>query len=245
MSSTPVPVGRSAAKARTRLLDLIATGVFAPNEKLPGERELAAQLRVSRTVLREALGALAEEGQVESSPARGWFVTPRSVWDRAELLSFSEMARSRGLVAGARLLGETVRPATIEESTQLEIAPAAEVLELVRLRSLNGTPICVDRSVLALARAGGLENQDWSSASLYERLDSQCGIRVIRSDYTMHAEAASATIADQLGIGAGTPVLVGDEVAFDIAGLPVVLGQVVYRGDAYRFQATLYRRASQ
>lgn len=245
MSSTPVPVGRSAAKARARLLDLIATGVFPPNEKLPGERELAAQLRVSRTVLREALGALAEEGQVESSPARGWFVTPRSVWDRAELLSFSEMARSRGLVPGARLLEEKVRPATIEESTQLEIAPAAEVLELVRLRSLNGTPICVDRSVLALSRAAGLADQDWGAASLYERLDSRCGIRVIRSDYTMHAEAATPTTAAQLGIGAGTPVLVGDEVAFDIAGTPVVLGQVVYRGDAYRFQATLYRRASQ
>lgn len=243
MSSTPVPVGRSAARARARLLDLIASGVFPPSERLPGERDLAAKLGVSRTVLREALAALAEEGQVESSPARGWFVRARTVWDRAELASFTERARARGLVATSQVLQSRVRPAVIGESAQLAIAPAADVFELVRLRSLNGTPICVDRSVLPVSRTRGLAELGWETGSLYERLEAECGVQVTQSDYTMSAEGASPEVAEQLGIGAGTPVLVGDEIAFEVSGLPVLLGRVTYRGDAYHFQATLFRRA--
>ncbi len=39
-----------------QLFDLIKNGEIQPGERLPSERELAAQLNVSRTVVREARG---------------------------------------------------------------------------------------------------------------------------------------------------------------------------------------------
>lgn len=48
-----------------QLRDLIAAGEFAPGSRLPAERELAAQLGVSRPSVREALIALEVEGWVE------------------------------------------------------------------------------------------------------------------------------------------------------------------------------------
>jgi len=50
-------------------------------------------------------------------------------------------------------------------------------------------------------------------------------------------------IAGRLGITAGAPVLVGDEVAYTADGTPVLIGHNKYRGDAYRFEADLFRRA--
>ncbi|QEI06976.1 FCD domain-containing protein [Pigmentiphaga aceris] len=45
-----------------RIKQRIASGELGPGDKLPTERTLAAQLQVSRTSLREALGRMASEG---------------------------------------------------------------------------------------------------------------------------------------------------------------------------------------
>jgi len=51
----------------------------------------------------------------------------------------------------------------------------------------------------------------------------------------------TAEQAALLRIPQGSPVLVGREIAYDRAGTPILLGLNTYRGDAYRFQADLYR----
>lgn len=59
-------VAKSSADAVfDQVCDQIVGGGLAPGTTLPGERELAAQLNVSRSVVREALGRLAQAGLVE------------------------------------------------------------------------------------------------------------------------------------------------------------------------------------
>src|SRR3954464_15426737 len=58
-----------------QLSALIASGEFAVGQRLPSERELAAQLGVSRPSLREALIALELEGLVEVRVGAGIWVT--------------------------------------------------------------------------------------------------------------------------------------------------------------------------
>lgn len=52
----------------------IGTGEFGPGAKLPTESQLTAHFGVSRTVVREALAALAAEGTVQSRQGAGVFV---------------------------------------------------------------------------------------------------------------------------------------------------------------------------
>jgi GntR family transcriptional repressor for pyruvate dehydrogenase complex len=56
-----------------QLEDAIAAGEYPPNTKLPGEADLAAQLGVSRPILREALARLRERGYVRTVNGRGTF----------------------------------------------------------------------------------------------------------------------------------------------------------------------------
>src|SRR3954469_10706187 len=57
-----------------RLAADIRSGLYAPGERLPAERELARSLEVSRASVREALAALQLQGVVETRPGAGTFV---------------------------------------------------------------------------------------------------------------------------------------------------------------------------
>jgi DNA-binding FadR family transcriptional regulator len=57
-----------------RLADDIRSGLLAPGERLPSERDLARTLEVSRASVREALASLALQGVVETRHGAGTFV---------------------------------------------------------------------------------------------------------------------------------------------------------------------------
>jgi GntR family transcriptional regulator len=217
-------------------------GVYPPGTRLPGERQLAEAHHVSRSTLRAALEELEEQGRISRSAQRGWFVPSPTVGEPPSTLqSFTEMARLRGHTPTAQILEKSVRSATIDEAEQLGIAPGADVLKLVRLRGMNATPICVDSNVIPLTVAGALAEADLTDASLYESLHRLRGIDIYRSAYSVQADAATPEISGLLHIPAGSPVLIGREIAYDRGGAPVLLGFNTYRGDAYRFEADLYR----
>lgn len=58
-----------------QLTEMIAGRRFQPGDKLPSEPELAEELKVSRTTLREALRILSTRGLVEARRGIGTFVT--------------------------------------------------------------------------------------------------------------------------------------------------------------------------
>lgn len=225
-----------------QLADALRHGVFEPGARLPPERSLATQFGVSRMTLRNALNRLADEGVLESVLGSGWFVTPHVVGEPPSVLqTFTEMALARGLRPTSHIVAQKVRPATLVEAEQLRTAPAASVLDLVRLRGMDDTVICLDAAVLPLSVASGLAGVDLEDRSLYAELQERCGVRIERSSYSVRAEVADRHLAGQLGVEVGWPILVGHEVGYVASGKPVLLGLTQYRGDAYRFQADLFR----
>lgn len=224
------------------LVQELQRGRYPAGSRLPGERELSTLLGVSRATLRSALTALEADGLVQRSAQRGWFV-PRTVIGEppSTLQSFTEMARARGLRPTSRVLVQEVRPAGFEEAEQLRVAPAAPVLQLDRLRGMDGIPVCYDVVVIPRDRAGALVDADLNDRSLYEELRLRCGLTVHRSAYSVQAAAADERIAGLLQMPVGAPVLVGREIAYAVDGAPVLVGVNHYRGDAYRFEADLYR----
>lgn len=61
-------------RVHQRLLARIEAGEFQPDQRLPGEMDLAAQFLVSRPVVREALRRLRDQGLVYSRRGSGSFV---------------------------------------------------------------------------------------------------------------------------------------------------------------------------
>jgi GntR family transcriptional regulator len=239
---TRVQGGHHAVEAYRILLDVLASGVFAPGTRLPGERTLSAQLGVSRATLRHVLGALGDAGRLQPSPYRGWFVADRKfVHEPNQLRGFTEAADDQGLKATAEILRNEISPALLAEAGALGLEDAAPVLQLQRLRRLDGVPISVEYSCLAAARVPGLQNLDLSDSSLYDLLRDKYSIVATRCDYELQAESATEPVSTLLDLPEGSPVLVGYQMTYDQNEQCFDVGRQIYRGDAYRFKASLFR----
>jgi GntR family transcriptional regulator len=139
------------------------------------------------------------------------------------------------------VLSSTVRAATIDEAEAFGIAPGAELLELERLRMLDGLPISLDNNRVPLRFLPPPGELDFTTDSLYAAIE-RAGHPLARGDYELEARAAGPREAGPLGLAPGTPVLFAITVAIGEDGRVVDLGRTVYRADRYRFQATLMRR---
>src|SRR3954470_14669320 len=100
------------------LLGRIAAGTYPAGAMLPKEVQLAAELDVSRGVIREGVRALEERGVVRVRHGRGATVLPARAWD---LLNPDVFAAVRSAPGGRRVVGEAgeARAIVLREAASL------------------------------------------------------------------------------------------------------------------------------
>jgi GntR family transcriptional regulator len=237
-ADSPDPLWRQAADL---ILHQIVTGKLATGGRIPAERDLLAQLAISRVTLRRALQSLVEEGVLTASHGRGWYVAtdvPKEFPNTLE--SFSETAARLGLVPSSDVLRAAEAPATLDQAEELGIAPGAPVFHLDRIRRLDGVPVAVDTSFLPASLTPDLTGVDFRSASLFQLLIAS-GLDLARAETTIEAHGADAKLAHHLGIELGKPILVMQQIIVDAAGRPLLLSTLQYVGDRYRLRTSFSR----
>ncbi len=251
MTVTEAALDRGSDTALWRqVADLLAVdieaGEFPIGERLPSESALTARLGISRVTLRQALRALTDRGLIRSVAGKGWYVGSaadslgsRPLYEPPGVLqSFSEMARSRGLSPDSVLLHCVVRPATWEESAELAVAPGAPLVSLRRLRRLDGLPVAIDHSLVPAALLPDVDPTEFVTGSLHEGLRRR-GFVPGRAEYEVQAISADPDQARLLEVEPGYPLLAAVELMDDVEGRRIEKGQIIYRGDRYRFRAVL------
>lgn len=221
----------------------IDEGALQPGMRLPPERELCQQLNISRMTLRKALNQLVEDGVLNSSHGRGWYVAKAQAADRewpSNLESFSETAARMGLTASSRVLTAHARPANLDEAEDLGIAPGTPLFRLERVRLLDGVPIALDLTRIAASLVPDLGEHDFSSESFYDSL-AAAGVEPARANSTIEAREADAYTAEQLNLAVGKPVLVMHQVAVDAADRPLFTSVISYVGERYRLRTSFAR----
>jgi DNA-binding GntR family transcriptional regulator len=87
----------------------------------------------------------------------------------------------------------------------------------------------------------GIEQVDFSSTSLYVQLEERYGIRPARARFTVEAVSADARAAELLDLDPGLPLLRCRQLTEDDSGRLIEVCEMAYRGDRYRFRATMVR----
>src|ERR1700735_3653959 len=161
----------------------IAVGALMPGDRLPTEHDLAAWFGVSRMTLRHALAELARRGLVTRAVGRhgGTVVAaPKLEQDLTTLAGFSEQLRRHGMVAGARVLTASQRPAGPAAGAALRLAETDPVYEVRRVPLGAGRPIVLERSLFPAATFPDMLDCRLDG-SLYELLEVKYGLRPYRA----------------------------------------------------------------
>lgn len=209
---------------------------FHPGESLGSERALAQRLGVGRTVLRQALERLEEEGVVRRSLGRTGGVFAHDGRLERHLnttLGVPEMVRRQGLQVATKVLTATLGVAWPDESRNLALPPDEPVLRIVRLRLVEGVPWSLDTSVLPSRRYPGLLHRDLTG-SLYAVLTGEYGLELDRADETVEAVPADPGQAELLGVAPGAALLEIRRVAHQVDGAPVEYAHDFFRADRTR-----------
>ena len=113
-----------------QIQDLIGAQHLAPGDRLPGERELADALSVSRASVREALRVLHYIGVVDVRPGEGTFVatTPPTPLDPSMYSLLSERTALLDLVEARRILEEGIVHLAARRATKDDLEALEEFL---------------------------------------------------------------------------------------------------------------------
>src|SRR4051812_49622423 len=140
-----------------RLAADIRSGLLAPGERLPAERELARSLEVSRASVREALAALQLQGVVETRPGAGTFVTadapgkprdfPHDASPSAVLEARAQLEPAVARLAAARAqrdaAAENLMAAMEAEPVDIAVWNTSDRLFHRQLAAMTGNPVLV------------------------------------------------------------------------------------------------------
>ena len=215
----------------------ITEGWLGAEDALPSERQLAADLGISRITVRKALDALSSEGLLVSRRGAGNFVAPPAHIDKhfAKLSSFSEDMRSRGHEPSSEWLKRSHGAVRSEEALKLGLGPGTAVYRFHRLRFADGRPMAIETATVvgtALPSVTVVEN------SLYEALDHTVG-RPIRALQRLTAVLLDDEQAKLLHTEPDAAGLMVERIGFGRDGRAIEMTVSVYRGDTFDFVSEL------
>ena len=189
------------------LRDQIRQGELAIGAALPSESQLCERWNSSRGPVRQALATLRAEGVITGGRGKPPVVQSSSLAQPFDtLLSYSAWALAAGRTPGQRTLELALRPADAAAAAGLQIEEGVPVVQVLRLRYLDGAPAMLERSTFVEHVGRQLFDFDSDSGSLWAYLQSR-GLAFAGATHIIDAVAADATDALHLGIAEGAPLL--------------------------------------
>ncbi len=226
-------------EARDRLLRLIE--LRSPGEALPSERSLSESLGVSRPTLRAALDDLARDGLVVREHGRGTFTSSRKIHQELEPTEHGDyqVPPAEGTPWQCKLVSFEVEPAGARLGQRLQISPGDQLVSVVRLRLVDGAPMCIERIRIPAAFVPGITGRDFEIGSLYGLLRSRYQVTAKDAVQTTEPTVTDAREAALLGVPLHSPALLFERTTRNADRAVIEYTRSIYRGDRYRITTRL------
>lgn len=225
---------------KNSLLALISGDCLTAHQQLPSERDLCEKFGVSRTTVRQAINEMIHEGLVYSRPGKGTFVSePKINQQLRNLTGFSQDVLERGGSPSSQVLEARLIPATPDLAERLQVTLDSELVLLARLRLANDVPLAIETSYLNHAFCPGILSYDFAHGSLYRVLQTEYQLRLVRAEQTIEAGLGNAQELQLLKMHPPAAVLKMERLTTTDQDDRLEYTVSVYRGDRYKFRATL------
>jgi len=255
MRRTPQGEGTASRQVAAALRAAIESGELGPGDKLPSERDLAANYKVARNTAREAVRQLAESGLVTAHHGRGVFVRPqprlmrfgqrrysKKLRDETGLSPFHAEVRSQDRVPNAYLtsIERVVPPHAIAE--RLGVNP--DTKSVVRRENwyfADAEPMQIGITYIPWEIAKGsvlARNDELGPGDLYARFEDK-GYRIAFTREEVTARMPTREEARGLMLPDGVPVLVVLHTGLDHDRRPFEVTEFIMRADSTGLDYTI------
>lgn len=221
------------------LRERVTNGTYPGGGQLAPEDDLAAEFRVSRATIRQAVGQLVADGLVSRQQGRGTFVLD----EPAVRLGQRFTGNLGDLIREGRRT--TFRHVTLDHNVEVPARIGVELrlqdgraTRLRRTRFLDGVAFgyTVDYFTPAVGRLLSSAELEWS---IPRDLLAERGSDIASATQTIRAQLADPLVSDELSVPVGSAVLFVERLSVDQEGVPLAFVQSWYRGDVYEFKASL------
>ncbi|KPQ36629.1 MAG: GntR family transcriptional regulator [Phormidesmis priestleyi Ana] len=238
MASVPLHISIS-----EKLRDQIASGVYAPGEKLPSEHQMMAAFGVSRITVRQAIANLVNQGLAQSKQGKGVFVTPQtkvaySLSSPLVLLE-SDLAQKGIKLTFENISFKKVRPPENVRAILGLTEPSAYFQK--KLLSMNGSVGAVDITYI-LPELGQQFGPQLKRKMTFPVLEENA-IAIERIEATIECTHADYEMSGHLEVPLGQPLIVYRYTAYSNPDKPILQGETISRADRFCYALTVKRSA--
>ncbi len=225
-------------QVKANLKERIVDGEFAEG-RIPAESDLAADLGVSRTTIRDALGRLEQEGAIYRRQGSGTFVNEPGLQIKSrleEIWSYEKVLQDHGYTPSVRSLGVERELASESLAAELAIEAGSELLVMEKLFLEDDVPVILTYNRIPVQHLNDGDLDTARDEPVYDFLETNSDRRLGYYLSEIIPVALPEREAGLLDVPPGTPAISFEEIAFDQDNRPVVHATSYFRDDLLRFR---------
>jgi len=233
-------------QAKTYIKQRIVNDEFA-DDRIPSETDLANQLGVSRTTIRDALSRLELEGVIYRKQGAGTFINRAGLQIKTrleEIWTYEDMLQAHGYTPTTRIISVEAQPADVARAATLNLSGGDNLLVIQKLFLADDRPVILTVNHVPTAIIESPYTPDDFHPPIYHFLTTFCRQHLSYYVSEIVPLIAPAWVADTLSLSKRkTALLTFDEVGYNQNNQPIITASSYFRDDVLRLR--LIRREAQ
>lgn len=208
---------------------------WGPHHKLPSEQVLSEQFGFARGTVRQAISELVNAGIIYRIQGKGSYVGPQMIQhdvSNTRFKSFLEEFVEKKLSFETLQLGCEVLDAFEPIVSTMVLPPAQkELARIKRLRVSSDEPFMYSENHIPLFNFPGFDTLNYQGRGIYDILAEKYGFVYGSIQRIFQAVSAEGHVAKYLKVRVGTPLMLANQIVFDVHGTCVDYAFIWLRSD--------------
>ncbi|MCK6627420.1 MAG: GntR family transcriptional regulator [Anaerolineae bacterium] len=207
--------------------------------RIPSETDLANELGVSRTTIRDALSRLELEGVIYRKQGAGTFVNEAGLQLKTrleEIWAYEAMLEAHGYSPSTRIISIEQQPATAAMAQDLNLPADAPVVTIQKLFLADEQPVILTINHLPVELITSPYTRADFNLPMYQFLPQFCQQHLAYYLSEIVPLNASAELAEILHIQPHKALLCFDEIGYNQDNLPILKAYSYFRDDLLRLR---------